>query len=43
MKITEDNIATAVDYIVIAVTITIATLIMVSVGTALTDHLPTIV
>lgn len=42
MKMTEDNIETAVDYIIIAVLITVAALLMVSVGNAVTRSLPTI-
>ena len=37
MEITEGNIATAVDYIIMAV------LLMVSVGNAITSSLPTVV
>lgn len=43
MKITEGNIEAAVDYIIIAVVIVVVALLMVSVGNAVTDHLPTII
>ena len=40
MKITDDNIEHAVDYIIITVAVVAAAVLMISLGNALTAHLP---
>ena len=43
ISVADDTIETVVDYIIIAVTIVVATLIMIGVGNVLTNHLPIVV